>query len=316
MPETPVHVPVLLGEVVQGLVPEGWDRNKDSFWLDATLGLGGHAAALLEAAGPKARLLGLDKDAQARRIAAGNLKALGDRISIHAGGFEGMLEPAKIFLGSAAGFDGILMDIGVSSLQLDRPERGFSFSKDGPLDMRMDQSAGEPASEWLQRQDAESLAKVIWEFGEEPKSRAYARSILRALPITTTAQLAEAVLRAAGPRKQGAVHPATKVFQAIRIAVNRELEALDLALPQAVSLLRSGGRLGVISFHSLEDRRVKEYFRRESTDCLCPPKIPVCQCGHKAGLKLVSRKALVPGEAEIEKNPRSRSAKLRLAEKL
>ncbi len=303
---------------MRGLVPEGPPQDRESLWLDGTLGLGGHAAALLQAAGSKARLLGLDKDAQARRLAEERLKDFGDRVTIRASGFEDMRAPAEKFLGSAPGFDGILLDLGVSSMQLDTPERGFSFSKDAPLDMRLDPSSGEPASEWLARQDEASLAKVIWEFGEEPKSRAYARSILQARPATTAA-LAAAVLRAAGPRrdrKEDAPHPATRVFQAIRIAVNRELESLDAALPQAAGLLKSGGRLAVISFHSLEDRRVKEYFRRESTDCLCPPKIPLCQCGHKASLALLSRKALMPSPAETQKNPRSRSAKLRIASKL
>jgi 16S rRNA (cytosine1402-N4)-methyltransferase len=307
-----------LDEVVRALVPEPWDQDKESLWLDGTLGLAGHAIAILMEAGPKSRLLGLDKDATARAEAEIRLKKFGERVRIEASGFENMGLPGKKFLEDLEGregYDGILLDLGVSSLQLDDAGRGFSFSQDAPLDMRMDQSSGPTALEWLQSQSDLSLKKVLKEYGEEPRAGAIARSILRAQPKTTK-ELAEAVARASGPRKQGASHPATRSFQAIRIAINGEMEALDSVLPKALELLKRGGRLAVISFHSLEDRKVKQFITRESTDCLCPPDFPVCRCGHKASLAKVLKKAVVPSEAEMERNPRSRSAKLRVAQKL
>jgi 16S rRNA (cytosine1402-N4)-methyltransferase len=316
MLEVASHVSVLLDDVVRALVPEPWDQEETSFWLDGTLGLAGHATAILMEAGPKSRLLGLDKDKQARAEAALRLGKFQGRVQIEAAGFEGMAAPGRNFLGDAEGYDGILLDLGVSSLQLDDAERGFSFSKDAPLDMRMDQNSGPTAAQWLASQDELGLKRVLKAYGEEPRAGAIARSILRAMPVTTTRGLADAVLRASGPRKPGGAHPATRSFQAIRIAVNRELESLDLALPQALKLLKRGGRLAVISFHSLEDRRVKEFIVKESTDCVCPPAFPVCRCGHKASLAKVLRKAVVASEAEIARNPRSRSARLRVAEKL
>jgi 16S rRNA (cytosine1402-N4)-methyltransferase len=309
----PQHVPVLLDEVVRALVPEPWDQEKESFWLDGTLGMGGHATAILMEAGPKAKLIGLDKDGEARLQAEAVLRKFESRVRIVASGFEEMKAPGTGFLSGAAGYDGILLDLGVSSLQLDRAERGFSFSKDAPLDMRLDPSSGLSAADWIGLQDEASLRQVLRDYGEEPRAGAIARSILKARPRTTL-ELAGAVLKVGWPHRE--THPATKTFQAIRIAVNDELEALRRALPQALSLLKSGGRLAVISFHSLEDRIVKNYVRTESTDCLCPPSFPECRCGHKASLRKVLRKAVVPGEDEVSRNPRSRSAKLRVAEKI
>lgn len=309
----PLHVPVLLDEVVRELVPEPWDRDKESLWLDGTLGLGGHSTALLMAAGPKARLIGLDKDAEARGLAEKVLQKFGTRVRIVASGFEDMQAPAKEFLGGAEGFDGILLDLGVSSLQLDSAERGFSFKADAPLDMRMDPGSGQSAADWIKGQSEMSLRAVLREYGEEQRAGAIARSVLKAQPKTTK-ELADAVLRVGWPHKE--THPATKTFQAIRIAVNDELEALKKALPTALGLLKRGGRLGVISFHSLEDRIVKTFITAESTDCICPPSFPECRCGHKASLKKVLRKALAASDDEIARNPRSRSAKLRVAEKL
>ena len=217
----------------------------------------------------------------------------------------------------------MLMDIGVSSLQLDTAQRGFSFSQDGPLDMRMDPHAGHSAAWVVNTYPEEKLSKVIFEFGEEPKARALARAIVKARGekhIETTGELAALALRVCGkPRsKRGehSRHPATRLFQAIRIEVNRELEVLEKGLKTALSFLKPGGRIAVITFHSLEDRIVKQFFKAEATDCLCPPDIPQCVCGHKASLKILTGKPVTASEAEVQQNPRSRSAKLRVAEKL
>jgi 16S rRNA (cytosine1402-N4)-methyltransferase len=212
--------------------------------------------------------------------------------------------------------DGVLLDLGVSSLQLDRAERGFSFRDDGPLDMRFDQSGqtGQTgratAADLVNDLDEHDLADVIWKFGEEPASRRIARSIVRSRPLASTAQLARVVEAAVG-RAPGRVSPATRTFQALRIAVNDELGVLSAALAALVGLLRVGGRLAVISFHSLEDRIVKQFLQRESRDCICPPRLPECRCSHQRTLTLVTRGAVTPGAAELRRNPRSRSARLR-----
>jgi 16S rRNA (cytosine1402-N4)-methyltransferase len=311
--DAPLHVPVLLDEVVRGLVPEPWDQDRESLWLDGTLGLGGHATAILMAAGPKARLLGLDKDGQARAEAEKVLRKFGSRVRIEASGFEDMAGPGRKFLGEAPGFDGILLDIGVSSLQLDDGARGFSFSKDAPLDMRMDLTSGPSAADWIAAQSEESLKRVLKEYGEEQRAHAIARSIVKLKPKTTK-ELADAVLKVGWPHKE--THPATKTFQAIRIAVNDELEALKTGLDAALGLLKGGGRLAVISFHSLEDRIVKNFIVEGSRDCVCPPSFPECRCQHRATLRKVLRKAAVATDDETARNSRSRSAKLRIAEKL
>jgi 16S rRNA (cytosine1402-N4)-methyltransferase len=220
-------------------------------------------------------------------------------------------EAAK--LGWAA-VDGILLDFGVSSMQLDTPERGFSFLHDGPLDMRFAPSAASSAADLVNALAESDLADIIFRYGEERLSRRIARVIVQNRPITTTKQLADLILKHLGKRER--IHPATRTFQALRIAVNSELEAVETVLPLAVSLLNTGGRLAVISFHSLEDRLVKEYFRRESVDCICPPRQPICTCGHKASIKELNRKPIEADEAEIQENSRSRSAKLRVAEKI
>lgn len=211
--------------------------------------------------------------------------------------------------------DGILLDLGFSSMQIDDPERGFSFRSDAPLDMRYDPRADAPsAADLLNTLSAEALADLLYTYGEERESRRLARAIVAARPLRTARQLAELIARAL-PRREN-IHPATRTFQALRIAVNDELGALERVLPQTVGLLRSGGRLAIISFHSLEDRLVKRFLARESADCLCPPRQPRCTCGHKATLRLIARKPIAPSAAEIAANPRSRSAKLRLAERL
>ncbi len=211
---------------------------------------------------------------------------------------------------------GIVLDLGISSWQLDEPGRGFSFQSEGPLDMRMDPTAGTSAAELVNNRTQAELADVIYQYGEEPRARRIARNIVAARPLQTTTQLADVVRRAAGRRPGQRIHPATRTFQALRIAVNGELAALAAVLPQLVALLAPGGRLAVISFHSLEDRIVKQFLQGEMRDCVCPPGLPQCVCGHRATLKAISRRPIRPDEAEVSQNPRSRSAKLRLAEKL
>jgi 16S rRNA (cytosine1402-N4)-methyltransferase len=212
--------------------------------------------------------------------------------------------------------DGILFDLGFSSWQIEDPDRGFSFSAEGPLDMRYDPtSTGVTAADLVNQTPASELADILYEYGEETQSRRIAAAIVSARPITSTQELAQVIIDAVGPRR-GRLHPATLTFQALRIAVNRELAGLKSALPQAIRALRPGGRLAVIAFHSLEDRIVKRFFRRESRDCICPPELPVCRCDHRRTIRRLTRKPIMPSEAEIETNPRARSARLRIVEKL
>jgi 16S rRNA (cytosine1402-N4)-methyltransferase len=211
--------------------------------------------------------------------------------------------------------DGILLDLGLSSLQLADADRGFSFQVDGPLDMRFDTTSSDStAADLINQLSWEELADILYEYGEETQSRRVARAIIEARPLHTTRQLADVIEQAVG-RRRGRLHPATLAFQALRIAVNEELTALERALPQAVDLLVSGGRLVVIAFHSLEDRVVKRFMRRESRDCICPPELPVCTCGHEATLRVVTRGPIRPTDEEVRMNPRSRSARLRIAER-
>ncbi len=212
--------------------------------------------------------------------------------------------------------DGVLMDLGVSSDQLEDAARGFSFLKPGPLDMRMDPSLPHTAADLVNTLDEDELTRLIRTYGEEPHARRIARAIVRARPIYTTTELANLIARVVVRRPKQRLHPATRTFQALRIAVNDELGALERALPQALRVLRPGGRLVVISFHSLEDRIVKQFFRREAQDCICPPRQPICTCGHKAQVRILTRKPITPSPEEIHRNPRSRSAKLRAVEKL
>jgi len=302
------HLSVLPLETVALLAPPPKARI-----LDATLGLGGHAAALLEAGGPEARLLGLDQDLDSLAEAGRRLSRFEGRISLRHANFRAMAQEA--LQDGPGGFDTLLMDLGVSSPQLDRAERGFSFMQDGPLDMRMDSSTGATAAEWIDAADEAALTRALFEYGEEREARRIARAILKGRPFASTLQLAQAVERAA-PRRGERLHPATRTFQALRIAVNDELAALREALPQALALLKPGGRMAVISFHSLEDRLVKQFMAREATGCICPPALPACRCGHRASLKLITRKPVAASPAELAANPRSRSAKLRVAEKL
>jgi len=301
------HVPVLYNEVLDGIQPRSGGR-----YIDATLGAAGHAAGILTASGPDGELLGLDADPDAISFAGQVLGSFGDRVVLQVANFRHLREVAL-----ALGFgqvDGILMDLGLSSRQLADAERGFSFNQDGPLDMRMNRSQRETAADLINALPEAELAELLWRYGEERHARRIARVIVSSRPVSTTGQLADLVARTVGRREK--IHPATRTFQALRIAVNDELEALNQALRQARDLLRPQGRLAVIAFHSLEDRLVKRFYQQESRDCLCPPEIPVCICEHRATLKVLTPRPVRPSAEEIARNPRSRSARLRLAERL
>ncbi|MBK6319062.1 MAG: 16S rRNA (cytosine(1402)-N(4))-methyltransferase RsmH [Dehalococcoidia bacterium] len=312
---TPVHVPVLLNESLQLL-----DVREGGVYIDCTTGLGGHSSAIAGRMGETGRLLCLDQDREALEFARAKLAPFGRRVSFVHANFRELADVAKREGFQAA--DGILMDLGISSFQIGEARRGFAFALEGPLDMRMDPgSGGITAEEIVNTWDETSLADLFFELGEERQSRRIARAIVRNRPLRTTWELARSVEQAVGgSRGQTHIHPATKVFLALRLRVNGELDTLITALPLACSLLGSGnshgGRLAVISFHSLEDRIVKQFFRREATDCICPPGLPVCRCGHTATLRELTRKAIRPSEAEVAANPRSRSAVLRAVERI
>ena len=280
--------------------------------MDCTVGAGGHASGILEASAPAGKLLGLDVDPQALDLAAARLKPFDGRVILVKASYIHLKEQLQKIGWQSV--HGILADLGVSSMQIDTPSRGFSFQKEGPLDMRFDPSQPLRAKSLVNTAPEHELADILWRYGEEPQSRRIARAICEARPIETTTQLAEVVQRSVG--RKGKIHPATRTFQALRIAVNQELEALETFLPQAVEVLEPGGRLAVISFHSLEDRLVKQFMLRENRDCICPPEQPTCTCGHKATLKIITRHPMVGKDDEVRENPRSRSAKLRVAEKL
>lgn len=300
------HIPVLLQPVREALTPA-------ARVIDGTLGAGGHTKALLEAG--VSEVLGLDIDLMALEIAHENLAAYGERAHLVHASYVRMKEEAHRIGWESV--DGILLDLGLSSMQLDYPERGFAFMHDGPLDMRFNASGNGPtAAEIINYTDERELARLFFEYGEEAQSRKIAQAVIRARPLSTTRQLAKVIEQAAPRRREDKIHPATRVFQALRIATNDELRSIERALPLAINLLRPGGRLAVISFHSLEDRIVKQAFKHASTDCICPPKVPICVCGHKASARLVNKKPIVATEREIVDNPRSRSAKLRVVEKI
>jgi 16S rRNA (cytosine1402-N4)-methyltransferase len=301
------HQPVLYHEIIHALRP----INK-GFYVDGTLGAGGHARGILEACAPDGRLLGLDVDPQALALARETLAPYGERARLMQASYDSLAERLREI--GWDGVDGILLDLGLSSMQLDTPERGFSFQQDAPLDMRFDPDSPTTAADLVNSLPQDELADLIYRYGEERASRRIARAIVKARPLQTTRQLA-AVIETVIPRK-GHIHPATQTFQALRIAVNQELERVENVLPQAVAALKSGGRLAIISFHSLEDRIVKEYFRSESKDLVNPPYERIYEFEKKATLKEINRKVIIPGKAEIKANPRARSAKLRIAEKL
>ncbi len=293
-------------------------------YIDATVGAGGHAAGMLEAAAPDGRLLALDRDRGALEVARARLAPFGARVTLVHRSFAQLAEVAR-----EHGFvpaDGVLADLGLSSLQLEAAGRGFSFLADGPLDMRFDQEAeGPSAAELVNELPLAELARLLRLYGEEPQAQRIAEAIVRARPVRSTRHLAEVVADALGGRGspgrprgagRGRIHPATRTFQALRIAVNDELGALEAFLPQAVRVLAPGGRLAVISFHSLEDRVVKRFLQREGRNCICPPELPVCRCDHRATLRILTRTPIRPGEEEVRANPRARSARLRVAERL
>jgi 16S rRNA (cytosine1402-N4)-methyltransferase len=301
------HVSVLLRETVEVLSPG------PGLFVDATAGAGGHAEALLEA-DPGVRVLAIDRDPEALELARERLARFGGRVAFHAGNFADLGDA----LDAAAGGEprGILADLGVSSMQLDEARRGFSFRRDGPLDMRMG-TGGVSAADIVANASAAELSRIFREYGEERMAHRIARRIVEERarePIHTTRRLASIVAGVTGRR--GEIDPATRVFQALRIEVNQELAALARFLKSAVERLAIEGRIAVLAYHSLEDREVKETFRRESAGCLCPPGMPVCVCGGRRVLRVVTRRPIRPGAAEIAANPRSRSARLRAAEKI
>jgi 16S rRNA (cytosine1402-N4)-methyltransferase len=302
------HQPVLYQEIIHALRP-----TSPGLYVDGTVGAGGHARGILEACAPAGRLLGFDLDPQALAIAREILAPYGDRVRLVQASYTSLTQTLKELDWGPA--QGILLDLGVSSMQLDTPERGFSFQQEAPLDMRFGPSQGLTAETLVNSLPEAELADIIYRYGEERHSRRIAQAIVQARPLKTTRQLAEVIAKAAG-RSGERIHPATRTFQALRIAVNDELEAVESVLPQALEALAPGGRLAVIAFHSLEDRIVKEFMRRESRDCICPPRQPVCTCGHKAKIKEINRKPIQAGDQEIRENPRARSARLRVAEKL
>lgn len=307
------HTPVMIREVVSSL-----RCRAGALYVDCTVGGGGHAEAILRSTAPDGLLIGIDTDGEALEEAKKRLAAFNGRAILVKGNYADMdTILTAMNIGKA---DGILLDLGVSSHQLDTAYRGFSFTLDAPLDMRMDRSRGRSAYDLLQTLPEEELTRIIRDYGEERMARRIARSIVEKRtinPLRTTAELAATVARAmphgAGRQK---IHPATRTFQALRIAVNDELTGLHRAMASGMERLRPGGRISVISFHSLEDRIVKNAFRIGEKGCTCPPDLPVCACGRKPTLRIVNRKPIIPGEAEISGNPRSRSAKLRTAERI
>lgn len=302
------HVPVLFQAVLDGLQVRPGGR-----YVDATVGGGGHAAGVLELSSPDGRLLGLDRDPAAVEAAGMRLASFGGRVVLVHSSFSRLAEVAQTR--RFAPVDGILFDLGFSSLQLADPERGFAFMADGPLDMRFDPQSERPtAADLVNQLSVDELATLLMRYGEEKHSRRIAEAIVAARPLYRTAELASAVEQVVKRRTR--IHPATRTFQALRIAVNDELATLEQALPQAVDVLTPGGRLVVIAFHSLEDRVVKRFVRRESRDCICPPEAPACTCDHRAALQAITRKPIRPTAEEVAANPRARSARLRIAERI
>ena len=307
------HLPVLLAESLQFLRPE-----TGGLFIDATLGLGGHSEAILRSS-PDTKVIGIDQDSEALNHARARLTAFGQRIDVNHGNFS---EIGKIVREAELGEpDGILADLGVSSLQLDSETRGFSFRFDAPLDMRMNPSeGGQTAAELLAKMSQDELANIIYRYGEERHSRKIAKWIIEKRengePVTTTFELANLVRRAVRTSPKDKTHPATRTFQALRIAVNDELEILGRFIEDSVDILKTKGVLAVITFHSLEDRIVKQAFQRLSGKCQCPPRLPQCVCGAVKKVEILTRKPVIPGESERNQNPRSRSAKLRACRKL
>ncbi len=306
------HPPVLLREAVDLLAPK-----PGGVYVDGTLGAAGHAREILKRSEPDGMLIGLDQDAEAIERSRKALSSFGKRVVFEQANFQDL--PDVLARAGYDAVDGVLLDLGVSWFHLRSPERGFSFILDGPLDMRMDRSRPSTAADLVNTLSRAELAKIIREYGEESRAGAIARAIEKARarePITSTAQLAGIVSSVFPPYPPRRTHPATRTFQALRIAVNDELDVLREGLDRAIPLIRTGGRLAVISFHSLEDRIVKQTFAEAAKACTCPPRMPVCVCGKQPVLKLLTRKPVTASADEVQRNPASRSAKLRAAEKL
>ena len=302
------HQPVLYHESLKYLQPKSNGK-----YVDGTLGAGGHAEGILKSSAPNGLLLGLDLDDQAIAIAEKRLSVFGNRCFIRKASYTDMKNQSQ-----ALGWkkvDGILLDLGLSSMQLDTANRGFSFLREAPLDMRFDCSQTKTAADLINTLSEKEISDIIWDYSDDPKSRQIARMIIENRPIFTTKELANLILKVYHG-KRGKTHPATRTFQALRIEVNNELEVLKKGLEIALDLIGPGGRIAIITFHSLEDRIVKQFFQRESADCICPPEQPICTCSHHAVLRLVTKKAVKPSQEEIINNSRSRSAKLRIAEKI
>ncbi len=308
MQPTFYHRPVMFKEALEALAVK-----PGGVYVDCTVGEGGHALGILQASRPGGRLLGIDLDPRALEAARERLRAFESSFALVRGSYASLAEIA-----ASAGLDkvdGVLFDLGLSSLQLEGERRGFSFLRDEPLDMRFDPSQALTAADIVNTYRLEELADIIHQYGEEPRARAIARAIVQRRPIKTARELAQVVALAAGARR-GGIHPATRTFQALRIAVNGELENLERGLAQAIQILRPGGRLVTIAYHSLEDRLVKRTFAREASTCICPPGVPVCTCQHKPTLKVLSKRVITPSPEEVNANPRSRSARMRVAERL
>lgn len=305
------HLSVMPEEVLHWLQPV-----VGGTYLDGTLGGAGHSRMILDSAA-ESRLIGLDRDPDALQKAAEVLAPYGDRVSLHHATFDKADQVLESL--AVSGLDGMLLDLGVSSHQLDTPERGFSFRYDAPLDMRMDPTAGQTAADVVNQADEAELVRIFFEYGEERYSRRIVRRILmmrQESPLSTTGELAELVRDAVpGGRRPGKIHPATRVFQALRIHVNDELGQVRRGVETGISLLKPGGRLVVISFHSLEDRIVKHLFRDKARGCICPPRLPVCQCENTPDVKILTRKGIKAGPTEVDQNVRSRSAVLRAIER-
>ena len=283
-------------------------------YIDCTVGDGGHAIGILDAVKPGPQLLGLDLDSEALMTAGKRLQAHGERVTLAHSNFADLLR-----LGNTHGFlpaDGVLFDLGISSLQIETADRGFSFARRGRLDMRFDEQQELTAHHLVNKYTEHQLADIIFQFGEERGARRLARAIVRARPIDTTTDLAHVVARTVGRRRRGGIHPATRTFQALRIAVNRELDNVRAGLENGIQALASGGRLVAISYHSLEDRVVKNILRREASGCVCPSVTPECVCDHEASIELTTHRVVKPSPEELRTNPRSRSARMRVAERL
>ncbi|MDP7556771.1 MAG: 16S rRNA (cytosine(1402)-N(4))-methyltransferase RsmH [Nitrospinaceae bacterium] len=306
------HESVLAKEILQHLHPR-----EDGLIVDGTLGNGGHTELILKNTAPGLRVLGIDRDEQAIERAGKRLAPFRNRVTLVHGNFsdiKNILKKANVM-----NVDGLLLDLGVSSPQLDSPERGFSFMRNGPLDMRMDSTQKTTAADLLVKLSDEELVLVIKEYGEERFAKRIVRAIRKAQeqnPITTTLQLSNIVSGVTHTPRPAKIHPATRTFQALRIAVNNELEHIKSTLSDSLGILSASARIMVISFHSLEDRIVKNFFKDEEKGCICPPRLPVCACGHKTRLKIITRRPVTPASEEVKRNPRASSSKLRVAERV